>query len=1112
MVLMAIVGPDYIFLCVDLGGYGKNSDGGLFEASNMGQKFEAGEMKVPSPKALKSIETKGFTTTTNTTCPSGYFGDECIHKCPLACNGTCDVTGQCYYCSQLGFRLPYCDQRCMHGTYGLNCLNRCSNKCLYEKCDPETGDCLQCREVGVRLPNCTHSCIEGTYGLNCQNQCPFNCKKCNLINGTCNHCPVGKGEHCTVNCATEKDKEICALYCPSQCLTWCNTTDSHCALCSAGYNPPFCNTTCQVGRYGHNCKHVCSDRCKHGTCDPISGSCFSCSDGYVGHKCNGQCIQGFYGPECDLNCPETCLNGSCDFVNGSCFQCQDGYKGQHCDELCASGKYGRNCVQDCPENCLNTCDPESGACWRCVPGYKESFCNVTCQQGSYGDGCNQICPSECSCDHVTGQCIECANESLGPDCKSENAQQQTRRNILELSLFVSVGLFGVAALVSCIMWWYRKHINIYWNRTTEWMQSKVDVDQLNTIRVKGDEVTSLNMYHNEENISFTGSTESDPIERHRKLASYLRHHGKSYTPIEYDTTELRVQYLKQIQTRTPLFQKTSEQYDADKSDFVNLSISHATTVESKHQAVDTYRHSQCKIHDKRNQGLATTFNASYSFPGKQENEIGSLITINKIKSAGEQSPLKSRLGKNKLDGIHEDNRSLDDHCIVKSTEVCLVSGTTKPLLAATVTYTSDTKSKLSDYFQFAKNNSLFIDRDGASADSLYGVTSQEFAQDPLSSEACKCVMIKHTDLFPFENYSQPCIPNVKSEQSISNDQSVGGKKKTSNKTTNQSPSMLDPFKVNRKNTQFAIDKSQGLNNRHNGDKSIGLNNTCIGDESHGTDDKYVGDKSPGLDNKSKAEKSIPNNCPALLSMCAMNSCKLDNAFLAMSSSNEFDDASTSTDQVSNILENSALKKLSKDQKKETIESHTDSASSAGEQESLAEEYSSLSQSPELPTYHPLDHPSASTRGDFELQKHSHLSVRAKHKKTASTRLKKYRKISPPKSLHGARILSQNSQANEDQETNRPTYSQIDMKNVAKQSSVARLSTSAVLKADSPRLVRCATTRQLSPMYTVRSATVNRLTPLPTPPPEGKMNLKPVSKLSSSSSVLEQTEDEQSLQL
>jgi hypothetical protein len=49
---MAIVGPDYKFLCVDTGGYGKNSDGGIFEDSRMGRRFETGTFNIPQGKQL----------------------------------------------------------------------------------------------------------------------------------------------------------------------------------------------------------------------------------------------------------------------------------------------------------------------------------------------------------------------------------------------------------------------------------------------------------------------------------------------------------------------------------------------------------------------------------------------------------------------------------------------------------------------------------------------------------------------------------------------------------------------------------------------------------------------------------------------------------------------------------------------------------------------------------------------------------------------------------------------------------------------------------------------------------------------------------------------------
>ncbi|KAJ8953490.1 hypothetical protein NQ318_023611 [Aromia moschata] len=57
IVLMAIVGPDYRFICVDIGDYGKNSDGGIFENSHMCQRFEAGLMNIPEDKPLPGQST-----------------------------------------------------------------------------------------------------------------------------------------------------------------------------------------------------------------------------------------------------------------------------------------------------------------------------------------------------------------------------------------------------------------------------------------------------------------------------------------------------------------------------------------------------------------------------------------------------------------------------------------------------------------------------------------------------------------------------------------------------------------------------------------------------------------------------------------------------------------------------------------------------------------------------------------------------------------------------------------------------------------------------------------------------------------------------------------------
>nr|XP_022902634.1 protein ALP1-like [Onthophagus taurus]XP_022911228.1 protein ALP1-like [Onthophagus taurus] len=67
IVLMAIVDPYYKFICVDIGGFGKNSDGGIFEASNMGQRFEANLINVPNHTPLPGQ---------NEPCPHVLIGDE----------------------------------------------------------------------------------------------------------------------------------------------------------------------------------------------------------------------------------------------------------------------------------------------------------------------------------------------------------------------------------------------------------------------------------------------------------------------------------------------------------------------------------------------------------------------------------------------------------------------------------------------------------------------------------------------------------------------------------------------------------------------------------------------------------------------------------------------------------------------------------------------------------------------------------------------------------------------------------------------------------------------------------------------------------------------------
>lgn len=52
MVLMAIVDYDYKFIAIDVVGNGKDSDGGIFEASAMGQRFSSNTMNLPEDRSL----------------------------------------------------------------------------------------------------------------------------------------------------------------------------------------------------------------------------------------------------------------------------------------------------------------------------------------------------------------------------------------------------------------------------------------------------------------------------------------------------------------------------------------------------------------------------------------------------------------------------------------------------------------------------------------------------------------------------------------------------------------------------------------------------------------------------------------------------------------------------------------------------------------------------------------------------------------------------------------------------------------------------------------------------------------------------------------------------
>lgn len=174
----------------------------------------------------------------------------------------------------------------------------------------------------------------------------------------------------------------------------------------------------------------------------------SCPVGYAGYSCE-ECASGFYrdpnGPHGGY-CKRCECNGhaaTCDCHTGVCHDCQHSTTGDHCEQ-CIAGYHG-NATLGTPTDCVicacplpvesnnfaTSCEISTDgariAC-KCQPGYTGSRCQ-SCAAGFFGqpEVKGEICrPCNCSgnidesdagaCDSVTGDCLQCLNNTSGTAC------------------------------------------------------------------------------------------------------------------------------------------------------------------------------------------------------------------------------------------------------------------------------------------------------------------------------------------------------------------------------------------------------------------------------------------------------------------------------------------------------------------------------------------------------------------------------------------------------------------------------------------------------------------------------------------------------------------------
>ncbi|KAG8590220.1 hypothetical protein GDO81_006681 [Engystomops pustulosus] len=130
-----------------------------------------------------SCEPGWMGTRCDSSCLSGYYGENCAQKCPkcLGEEECSQESGTCLNCDP-GRMGPRCEFFCPSGSYGNNCKQMCS-LCIHGKCDSVTGECV-C-DFGYWKQSCNESCPHGYFGSNCSGICNCSGGPCDPKHGTC---------------------------------------------------------------------------------------------------------------------------------------------------------------------------------------------------------------------------------------------------------------------------------------------------------------------------------------------------------------------------------------------------------------------------------------------------------------------------------------------------------------------------------------------------------------------------------------------------------------------------------------------------------------------------------------------------------------------------------------------------------------------------------------------------------------------------------------------------------------------------------------------------------------------------------------------------------------